>query len=82
VPKLKFDLHMLGDQLSYQVGQNYVEVGTNAKYGALHQFGGLPSMAAGPAAVPARPWLGLSADDERDLTDIVQEYLDEIVSGA
>lgn len=40
VPILKFDFHMLGDQLSYQVDPNGVLIGTNAPYGARHQFGG------------------------------------------
>jgi phage virion morphogenesis protein len=40
LPILKFDNHLLGDQLSYQVSGNTVLVGTNAPYGAAHQFGG------------------------------------------
>jgi phage virion morphogenesis protein len=40
VPKLKFDFHMLGDQFTYQVDRDELLVGTNAKYGAIHQFGG------------------------------------------
>ena len=40
VPKLIFSNHMLGDQLSHQVIDNDLFVGTNAKYGAIHQFGG------------------------------------------
>lgn len=39
VPILKFDFHMLGDQLSYQVHDDVLLVGTNAPYGASHQFG-------------------------------------------
>ncbi len=39
VPILKFDFHMLGDQLSYQVDSDALYVGTNAPYGAVHQFG-------------------------------------------
>src|SRR5690606_21521752 len=40
VPILKFDFHMLGDQLSHQLEGNDLLVGTNARYGAIHQFGG------------------------------------------
>lgn len=47
VPILKFDFHMLGDQLSWQPdGDDALLVGTNAKYGAIHQFGGVINRAA------------------------------------
>lgn len=46
VPKLKFDNHMLGDQLAHQVVDHDLFVGTNAKYGAIHQFGGSIQIAA------------------------------------
>lgn len=46
VPILKFDFHMLGDQFSYQVDPGGVLVGTNAPYGAIHQFGGTIRRAA------------------------------------
>lgn len=39
VPILKFDFHMLGDQFAYQVDQQGLLIGTNASYGAAHQFG-------------------------------------------
>lgn len=39
LPILKFDNHMLGDQLAYQVEGSTLLLGTNAKYGAAHQFG-------------------------------------------
>lgn len=74
-PILKYDFHMLGDQLTYQVGGNYVEIGTGAKYGALPQFGGKPDMAPGPAAVPARPFLGFSKDDASEISQILTDHL-------
>lgn len=42
VPMLRFDFHMLGDRLVHQVEDNgaSVQIGTNVKYGAIHQFGG------------------------------------------
>jgi phage virion morphogenesis protein len=39
VPILKFDNHMIGDQLSHQVEGDTLLVGTNAPYGAAHQLG-------------------------------------------
>lgn len=40
VPILRFDNHMIGDQLANQVEGDTLLVGTNAPYGAIHQFGG------------------------------------------
>jgi phage virion morphogenesis protein len=51
LPKLKFDHHMLGDRLASQVEGDAVLVGTSAKYGALHQFGGEVTMPARQAEV-------------------------------
>lgn len=39
VPILKFDNHMIGDQFTHQVEGDTLLVGTNAPYGAAHQFG-------------------------------------------
>lgn len=78
VTMLKFDLHMIGDQFSYQVGEGFVDLGTNSVYGAIHQLGGTPDMAPGPAAIPARPWLGLSDDDVKAVEEIVADYLAEV----
>lgn len=46
VPLLKFDFHMLGDQFAYQVDAQGLLLGTNAPYGAIHQFGGTTHHAA------------------------------------
>lgn len=80
VPILKFDYHMLGDQLSWQIEGDSVLVGTNAVYGAIHQFGGQPGMAPGAAAIPPRPWLGISSDDEDEILGILGDHL-ELASG-
>ena len=117
VPRLKFDNHMLGDQLSHQVINNDLFVGTNAKYGAIHQFGGSIQIAARsqlmgfhqdkrtgevgnrfasrkkanfeqwatlPAheiKMPARPWLGLSTEDDAEALAILGDHLQAAVKG-
>lgn len=78
VTMLKFDLHMIGDQFAYQVGDAFVDLGTNAPYGAVQQLGGTPDMAPGPAAIPARPYLGLSEEDVKTVEEIVADYLNEV----
>lgn len=119
VPILKFDNHLLGDQLSYQVNGNTVLLGTNAPYGAAHQFGGTFARKLKPGKVrlrvdakgnllrqdkdgrlavfakkshkrvversfegkdfsvtlTARPFLGISLDDEVSVLSIVTEHL-------
>ncbi len=64
---LRFNNHMLGDQLSAQLDGDSVLVGTNAIYGGAHQFG--------YGGIPARPWLGFSSDDEEGILGITQEHL-------
>jgi phage virion morphogenesis protein len=72
VPILKFDNHMLGDQLSWQLdGDSAVLVGTNAVYGAVHQLGPHP-----------RPWLGISADDSDEIVALTRDHLLANMPGA
>lgn len=72
VPILKFDHHMLGDQLSWQLeGDTAVLVGTSAIYGAIHQFGSRDPK----RPMPARPWLGVSDQDEVDIVELTLEHL-------
>lgn len=113
VPMLKFDFHMLGDQFSHQVVGDELLVGTNAPYGAAHQFGAtikhkarqqdtfrrvdrdgalLPGFVKKRRAnfaqtvdvgehetnVPARPWLGISTEDEAEIGRIGADHLDDL----
>lgn len=73
---LERDEHMMFDQFSHQVVGNELFVGTNAIYGAMHQFGGRGNIpGVGWRRIPARPWLGLSDQDEVDVIDIAREHL-------
>lgn len=65
--KILQDSGNLRDALRYQVSESALEFGTDRIYGASHQFG--------RGAIPARPYLGLSSGDERELLDIVAGYL-------
>ncbi|AGG89920.1 phage virion morphogenesis protein [Rhodanobacter denitrificans] len=78
VPILKFDHHMLGDQLSWQLdGDTAVLVGTNAIYGAVHQFGSRDPN----RGIPARPWLGISATDADEIVALTRDHLLAAFSG-
>lgn len=68
------DTVRLFQSLTYAVGRNQVEVGSNVVYARIHQLGG--QTGRGHAAeIPARPYLGMSDDDEREALEIVNDYL-------
>lgn len=57
-------------------GDDWAQVGTNLEdYAAIHHFGGEDDMAPGPAAIPARPYLGLSPQHEKDFLEFLSDYL-------
>jgi phage virion morphogenesis protein len=49
-----------------------VRVGTRTPYSAIQQFGG--------RGIPARPYLGLSADNRREIEDLVVGRVEELLS--
>lgn len=57
-------------------------VGASKLYAAIHQFGGTASMAPGPAAIPARPFIpvtetgDLAANATAEVLSLVREYLE------
>lgn len=74
-----------------------VIVGTNARYAAIHQFGGTITAKRAKALrfrvgdkwlfrkrvrIPARPFLGLDADDRADILDIATDHLRLASGGA
>lgn len=56
------------DSIQFLVDGDTVEVGSNLVYAASHQYGD-PER-----GIPARPFLGLSDEDEAELDDLVQEF--------
>lgn len=79
----------LQDTLRKQVTSTELAFGTDRVYGAVHQFGQKKG-ASGKTGkgrsipwgdIPAREYLGLSADDETEVLFIVQQYLMEPVTG-
>ncbi|BDA59740.1 phage virion morphogenesis protein [Shewanella xiamenensis] len=56
-------------------GDFWAAIGSNKIYAAIHQFGGTDDMAAGPAGIPARPYFGISREDEQSMLGILGEYL-------
>ena len=70
------------DSIQSLVSGDLLETGSNLIYAAIHQFGGTADMPAGPAAVPAREWLGLGGDEERGLDGAIDAWLSEIAAEA
>lgn len=69
---------LLYQSITYKATDREAEVGTNRVYAALQQLGGTPEMKnAGARAVPARPFLGLSSDDQEEALRILAEHLME-----
>lgn len=65
---LVLDGHLSGE-LHYQIGEKELLFGTDSKYGATHQFGREQD------GIPARPFLGVSSEDEKEIAEIVGDYL-------
>lgn len=77
--------------ITFAASPDTVEVGTNKIYAAVHQFGvtitpvkashlvfriGDQVVKAKSVTVPARPYLGISAEDERTIAETVTDALD------
>jgi len=71
--------------LTYKATERAVAVGTNAKFpggnysrAAIHQLGGEPGMAPGPAAIPARPFLGVNSADQRVIARLLMRHMEAV----
>ena len=71
---LLLDDHLIAE-LHYAVDSTGLVFGTDSVYGAIHQFGGSPGMPPGPAAVPPRPYLGMSKDDVEEAREILSDWV-------
>lgn len=84
----------LRDSINARSSKNEARVGTNLVYAAIHQFGGTITpkssshlffriggvpVAAKSVTIPARPYLGISADDETMIADVVFAFIDRLL---
>lgn len=78
-------LTMRGDLLNsiaFEAAATYTDIIAGpTEYAAIHQFGGDGSMAPGPAAIPARPYLGLSSEDETEIQEAANEWMARLIGG-
>lgn len=70
--RILFLNNILIPELAYQADAFGLQLGTNAAYGATHQFG--------RDAIPARPFLGFSQDDIAEIEAIARDFLDELLT--
>lgn len=72
----------LNSTIHYEHGPDFVRVGSSRPYAAMMQFGG--TKAAFPnlwGDIPARPFLGLSDDDQEDILATISEALAAALNG-
>lgn len=72
--KLVEDGFLRGGTAVLEATNDFVEVGADREYAAIHQFGGSANMASAPAAVPARPFLGVGRTDTARIVDVASAY--------
>lgn len=87
----------MSNTLHMAYGADFAEVGSGAIQAAVMQFGAAKgslgaywfTSASGKAVegsspwgnIPARPFLGLSAEDETNITDIILKWMDRVTEG-
>ena len=64
------------DSIVSEADADSAEAGSNLIYAPLHQEGGTSDMAPGPAAVPAREWLGISPENEAELQAVIDLWVE------
>lgn len=72
----------LAKTIAMQAGPASVEVGSNRIYAAMMQFGGRKARFAHLwGDIPARPFLGLSAEDRTAILDLIAEEIEAAAAG-
>ncbi len=73
-PKILTETTNLRGRIHSVVSPGRVEIGTNVVYGAIHQLGGQAGRNRA-ATIPARPYLGVSAEDKGSILEILREHI-------
>lgn len=72
----------LVDSITSEIEGDEALIGSNLVYAAIHQFGGTPDMAPGPAGIPAREYLGFSQDNLDEIEAVADRWLDKHLEAA
>lgn len=71
-------------EISFFAGQDFVEVGSNERQAAVMQFGAAKHSFKGVSPwgnIPARPYIGLSEQDNTDLISTINDWLTNATNG-
>lgn len=60
--------------ITHNVGMDDVEIGSNLVYAGVHQFGN------DDRGIPARPYIGLSAENEDEIEAVLHDWIQELLS--
>lgn len=74
----------LRDSIQFVTHGDEVEVGSNLVYAARHQYGDngdAGSLGDLVGGIPARPFLGLTPENEVEVRQVVKKFLDEVLDG-
>lgn len=74
-PKLLRDTGNLYDSVTHKVHMLGVTVGTNRVYARIHQLGGTAGRGR-KVTIPARPYLGVSAEGQREMLQILTDHVE------
>lgn len=89
-----YDSGALSRSIDYAASEDSVEIGTGIVYGRIHQDGGTirPKTARALAfmagnrlvmvrsvTLPARPYLGVSGDNEREIVETAEDWLARLI---
>lgn len=72
----------LVDSITSEIEGDEALIGSNLVYAAIHQHGGTPDMAPGPAGIPAREYLGFSQDNLDEIEAVADRWLDKHLEAA
>jgi phage virion morphogenesis protein len=64
----------LRDTIRYKASRSDVVIGSNEVYAAIHQLGGQAGRGR-KATIPARPFLGISPQDQEEILRILGDYI-------
>lgn len=76
------ETRLLSTEIHYAASNSMVMIGSNKEYAAMQQFGGKKSQFPHLwGDIPARPFLGVSRDDEEEILALTQDHLKRAIRG-
>ena len=78
--KTLVDTGLLRNSITHAVALDGVYVGSNLKYARIHQMGGKTGKGHS-VTMPARPYLGISEEDKKEVQEAIQDFLSQAFKG-